>query len=199
MKKVGITGGIGSGKTTVSRIFESLNIPVFYADVEAKKIISSNFTVKRQLKELLGEEAYHKNGKADKKYIAEKIFSNKDLLAQMNKIVHPAVNTSCERWIETHKAAGKVPYVIKEAALLVETGSYKSLDMLIVVTCPENIRIKRVMERDRVSYEEVTHRIKNQLPEQTKVDVANFVINNDGSHDLLKQVMVFHRKFVEAD
>ncbi len=194
MKKVGITGGIGSGKTTVCKIFESMDIPVYYADAEAKKILASNVSVKKQMKDLLGNAAYHKNGKPDRKFIASKIFSNKELLEKVNSIVHPAVRLDAERWIEKTNKSGEHPYTLQEAALLVENGSYKHMDALIVVTCPEDIRVSRVMKRDRLSYEEVKVKINNQLPEQDKIKVADFVIHNDGKKSLIVQVCNVHKK-----
>jgi len=194
MKRVGITGGIGSGKTTVCKIFETLDIPVYYADVEAKKIMASSLSVKLQLKTLLGEAAYHKNGKPDRKYIASRIFSDKELLSKVNQIIHPAVQDDAERWIEQNRLKGKLPYVLKEAALLVENGSYKSLDVLIVVTCPEDIRIKRVMKRDHLTYAEVLKKIENQHPESEKIKVADFLIVNDGVRLLIPQVWEIHKK-----
>ncbi len=194
LKKIGITGGIGSGKTTVCKIFETLDIPIYYADLEAKQIISLNPAVKKQVKELLGNDSYYKNGKPNKTFIASQIFEDKSLLESMNKIVHPAVQTDVERWYENIKAKGNALYVLKEAALLVENKSYKHLDALIVVTCPENIRIKRVMDRDQVTEEAVRARIKNQLPEEEKIRVSDFVINNDGSMPLIPQVWEIHRK-----
>ncbi len=194
MKRVGITGGIGSGKTTVCKIFETLDIPVYYADVEAKKIMASSLSVKLQLKTLLGEAAYHKNGKPDRKYIASRIFSDKELLSKVNQIIHPAVQDDAERWIEQNRLKGKLPYVLKEAALLVENGSYKSLDVLIVVTCPEDIRIKRVMKRDHMTYAEVLKKVENQHPESEKIKVADFLIVNDGVRLLIPQVWEIHKK-----
>ena len=143
----------------------------------------------------MGTDSYFKNGKPNKTYIASKIFSDKSLLDSMNKIVHPAVQTDVERWVETIKASSNATYVLKEAALLVENKSYKHLDALIVVTCPENIRIKRVMERDQVTEDAVLARIKNQLPEEEKVRVADYIINNDGSMPLIPQVWEIHRKY----
>lgn len=197
MKKVGITGGIGSGKTTVCKIFESLDIPVYYADLQAKKIMASSLTVKQQLKSLLGAEAYHKNGKPNRKYIASKIFADKALLAGINSIVHPAVQSDAERWMEQFKASGHTSYIIKEAALLVENGSYKALDALIVVTCPEEIRIKRVMDRDHLSHNEVLNKIKNQYSESEKIKVADYIIINDGTKPLIPQIWQIHKKLTK--
>lgn len=197
MKKIGITGGIGSGKTTICNIFESLDVPIYYADTQAKKIMATSIAVKQQLKTLLGNEAYHKNGKPDRKFIASKIFSDKALLMGINGIIHPAVQADAERWMEKLKNEGRTVYVIKEAALLVENGSYKALDALIVVTCPEDIRIKRVMQRDHLSYTEVMSKIQNQLPESEKIKVADHIIINDGSTPLIPQVYKIHKKLTK--
>jgi dephospho-CoA kinase len=195
MKKIGITGGIGSGKTTVCRIFESMGIPIYFADAEAKKIMVKNPSVKKQIKDLLGENSYHKNGKPNRLYISDKIFNDKDLLTSINEIIHPAVQIDCERWFEQLKSAQKYAYALKEAALLVETGNFKKLDALIVVTCPENIRIQRVIKRDKLSHEKVESKLKNQLSEDQKIAVADYLINNDGSESLIPQVWKIHNSF----
>ena len=196
MKKIGITGGIGSGKTTVCKIFEYFDIPVYYADSQAKKIMTSNRSVKKQLKELLGENAFYSNGKPNRNFISSRIFSDKDLLAKMNDIIHPAVQLDADRWFEMLKQESSSKYVLKEAALLVETGSYKSLNALIVVTCPEDIRIRRVMKRDNLNFEGVSNKIRSQLPEEEKVKVADFVIVNDGKSSLIPQVWSIHHKIL---
>lgn len=193
MKSIGITGGIGSGKSMVTTIFASLGIPIYNADIRAKEILASNLTVKRDIKSLLGEDAYFKNGKPNRKYIAKLIFNDKTLLQAINTIVHPAVQVDSERWIEQQKKLKSSPYVIKEAALLVENGSYRALDALIVVICPEAERIRRVMLRDKASEEEVRARIKNQLPDEPKIAVADFVIQNDGVTPLIPQIIEIHR------
>lgn len=196
MKKIGITGGIGSGKTTVCKIFESMDIPVYYADREAKKIMTSNLSVKKQLKDLLGEKAFYNNGKPDRNYIAAKIFSDKELLNKINEIIHPAVQLDADRWYEILKNENNSKYCLKEAALLVETGSYKSLDSIIVVTCPEDIRIHRVMKRDKVKFDEVIKKVQNQLPEEDKVKLADYVIVNDGKSSLIPQIWSIHNKLI---
>lgn len=196
MKKIGITGGIGSGKTTVCKIFESLDIPVYYADKEAKKIMASNLSVKKQIKDLIGEEAFFKNGKPDRSYIASKIFTDKELLSKINEIVHPAVQLDADRWFEMMKNENISKYCLKEAALMVETGSYKSLHAMIVVTCPEDIRIHRVMKRDKLKFEDVMRKVKNQIPEEDKVKLADFVIINDGKTSLIPQVWAIHHKLM---
>ncbi|MBK8515794.1 MAG: dephospho-CoA kinase [Saprospiraceae bacterium] len=193
MKKIGITGGIGSGKSTICKIFETLGIPVYYADQRARKLMNTNPTVKKGVKDLLGLDSYHKNGQLNRKYIGLKIFSDKTYMAKINQIVHPVVRTDSDRWAEQFDTA-VTPYVVKEAALLVENGSYSTLDSLIVVTCPEELRIKRVMARDKISREEVIKKMKTQLPEEDKIMVADYLINNDGIQALIPQVWKIHHK-----
>jgi dephospho-CoA kinase len=193
LKKIGITGGIGSGKSTICKIFETLGIPVYYADQRARKLMNTNPTVKKGVKDLLGLDSYHKNGQLNRKYIGLKIFSDKTYMAKINQIVHPVVRTDSDRWAEQFDTA-VTPYVVKEAALLVENGSYSTLDSLIVVTCPEELRIKRVMARDKISREEVIKKMKTQLPEEDKIMVADYLINNDGIQALIPQVWKIHHK-----
>lgn len=193
MKIIGITGGIGSGKTTVCLIFENLGIPVYYADIQAKKLMNNNQLLKKKIKNLLGDDAYFANGKLNRAYVGDKIFSDKGLLAQINTLVHPVVQEDSKRWAEQFTREN-TPYVLKEAALLVENGSYKSLDGLIVVTCPEDIRIQRVIKRDKTTFEAVMKRLKSQLPESDKVKVADFIVNNDGKNALVPQVWKIHQK-----
>ncbi len=189
---VGITGGIGSGKTTVCKIFEALGVPVYYSDERAKWLLNNDDNVKSKVVALLGNNAYI-NGTLNRSFIAEKVFANKSLLEQYNEIVHPAVAEDTLNWTTQHLDE---PYVLKEAALLVETGSYLNLDKLIVVTAPENIRIARVMQRDRLTQAEVTARIKNQMPESEKVKLADYVIINDGTHSLIEQVKKTHQEIM---
>jgi dephospho-CoA kinase len=195
MLKIGVTGGIGSGKTVVCKIFEALGAPVYYADIEAKKILSSDSSVKRKVKELLGKESYYVNGKANRKFIASKVFDNKSLLKQLNEIVHPAVAVHSARWFESIK--GQFAYAVKEAALLIESGSYKELNLLIVVTAPEALKIQRVTVRDQISEEQVRVRMKNQLPDDQKVELADFIILNDDQHSLVSQVWKIHQQLLK--
>ena len=188
MKTIGITGGIGSGKTTCCRLFEKLGIPVYYADTRAKKLMLSSRPLKKQIKELLGDKAYHSNGRPNRPYIASKIFTDKKLLKQMNALVHPAVGRDVIEWVQAQKA----PYVLYEATLLVENGSYKNFNKLIVVTCPKEERIRRVMNRDGVNKEAVLARMKNQLPEKKKIAVADMLIDNSGELALEGQIQKVH-------
>lgn len=188
MKTIGITGGIGSGKTTCCRIFETLGIPAYYADSRAKKLMTSDKILKTQIKELLGKEAYFRNGRLNRKYIGSQIFHNKALLKKMNQLVHPAVGRDVINWAGQQDA----PYIMYEAALLVENGSYKNFTKLVVVSCPEKERIRRVMERDDVDAKDVKARMKNQLPEKKKLAVADYVIVNDGVEMIIPQIIKIH-------
>lgn len=188
--KVGITGGIGSGKTTACKVFETLGIPVYYADSQAKQLMVSDPRLVAGIKALFGPESYLRDGALNRPFIAQQVFSNDEKLKQLNALVHPAVAEDAERW---HHAQENVPYTLKEAALLFESGSYKQLDKLITVSAPEKLRIQRVMERDGVSAEEVRARMKKQMPEEEKVKRSDFVIYNDGAHFLIRQVLDIHR------
>jgi len=198
MLKAGITGGIGSGKTTVCKMFEKLGIPVYYADDRAKYLMQHEHFLIDQIKKNFGEEVYV-NGTLDRKLLASKVFNQPAKLALLNSLVHPAVFRDTERWMEEQKEK-RVPYVLKEAALLVETGSYKALDKLIVVTAPLNTRIERVAERDKANEQEILDRVKNQLPDEEKVKLASYIVTNNGSlEELEQQVLKIHEKMIEEN
>ena len=188
-KRIGITGGIGSGKTTVCRLFETLGIPVYYADYWAKWLIINDEAVKNGIIELFGAAAYTPDGAYNRAYVGEIAFNNPDKLQQLNALVHPAVERHSRQW---HAEQPAVPYTLKEAALMIESGSHQFLDGLIVVTAPESVRIERVMARDGITEAEVRARIRNQLPEADKVALANWVINNDGQQLIIPQVQQIH-------
>lgn len=192
MKTIGITGGIGSGKTTCCRIFETLGIPVYYADVRAKKLMTSDKLLKSQIKDLLGKESYYRNGRLNRGFIASQIFNNKSLLKQMNALVHPAVGRDVIDWATKQSSE----YVMYEAALLVENGSYKNFTKLIVVSCPEEERIRRVTARDGTTVKEVKARMRNQLAEEKKIAVADYVIVNDGNEMLIPQIVEIHEELL---
>lgn len=194
MLKVGITGGIGSGKTTCCKIFEALGIPVYYADEGAKRLMYKDKNLKAEIKKVLGEEAYFSNGRMNKGYIGQKIFNDKSLLKKVNSLVHPAVAMDVMRWFGSIK---KKPYALEEAALLIESGAYKFFDELIVVTAPIDKRISWVMKRDNLSKKEVSQRLKNQLSDEERIKKANFVIANDGAIPLTKQVFSIHKQLTK--
>lgn len=190
MKKIGITGGIGSGKTTVARVFEQLGIPVYHADYWAKEIMNTDALVIGRLKELFGEAIYNNEGKADRKRIAELVFADKNKLNELNSIIHPAVWLHGENWLKQH--AGK-PYILKEAAILFESGGNKDMDKVIMVTAPKELRMERVMKRDNVTSAEVEARMANQWSDEQKIALSDFVIVNDGRQLVIPQVMEVHR------
>lgn len=195
--KVGITGGIGSGKTTACKMFEQLGIPVYYADERAKYLMQHEHYLIDEIKKNFGEDVYE-NGKLNRKVLADKVFHNKSRLTILNSLVHPAVFLDNERWAEEQRIK-LVPYILKEAALLIESGSSKKLDKLIVVTAPLDLRMKRVSERDQSSIEEVMARVRNQISEEEKVKLADFVIRNTKDTAYLqKQVEQVHRELLDS-
>ena len=179
-------------------MFEELGVPVYYADERAKYLMQHEHHLIDEIKKSFGNDIYD-NCKLNRKLLAERVFNDKAKLDLLNSLVHPAVFRDTERWLEEQKEK-KIPYAIKEAALLVETSSYKALDKLIVVTAPLDARIKRVTTRDQVNLEEVQARMRHQLPESEKVKLADFVITNDKDLAALhKQVLKIHEQFlVEA-
>lgn len=173
MKIVGLTGGIGSGKTTVALMFKELGVPVYIADDEARKLTNKSKVIRKKIIALLGEEAYLPTG-INKKFVANKIFNDKELLIKMNQIIHPRVGSHFKRWISKQKGE----YCIKEAAILFENDSYKLCDHTILITSPVEERIERVKKRDQVSRKEIENRIKNQWSDQKKQLLADTVIEN---------------------
>lgn len=195
MLKVGITGGIGSGKTTVCQIFAGLGIPVYYADERAKWLMVHDPELVSSIEALFGEEAYFADGQLNRKHLSDIIFSEPNKREQLNALVHPAVWRDGARWNEEQQ---ETPYTLKEAALIFESGGHRQLDKVIVVSAPEDTRIERVVNRDQVSVDAVRARIAAQMPESKKVALADFVINNDGRRLLIPQVVDIHHKLMAA-
>ena len=192
-KKIGITGNIGSGKTTCCRLFELLGIPVYYADQRGKQLMVEDDILKHQIINLLGPDAYAEDGSLARAYIGGRVFEDKALLAQLNALVHPAVRRDSEQWHQEQQS----PYTLHEAALIYETGGEARLDAVIVVAAPEALRIQRVMERDGVSAEAVRARIKHQMPQAEKEARADFILQNDGEQMLIPQVLQIHQKILQ--
>lgn len=190
--KVGITGGIGVGKSYVAKIFKTMGIPVYDADTEAKKLMKSHPDIKENLIREFGENTYTKEGELDNKYLAKLVFDNTEKLNKLNAIVHPVVIQHGRDWGERQKTE----YSLKEAALLFESGSYKELDYTILVTAPIDVRIARVMGRDGVDREAVLQRMAKQMPEDEKATLADFTVANDGVSALLPQIMEIHKKLI---
>jgi dephospho-CoA kinase len=188
MLKVGLTGNIGSGKTFIARVFQSLGVPVFYADIEAKALYKQR-EVKEKIRILFGSQVFDYTGEIDRKALAGIIFNEPDHLLKINALIHPLVHQEFNNWLAgiLHK-----PYAIYEAAILFETGHHQNLDKVILVTAPEELRIKRVMDRDGIPRNEVLSRMANQWEEDKKISLADFVIRNDGSKMVIPQVMRVH-------
>lgn len=193
--KVGITGGIGTGKSFVSKIFIAMGIPFYDADFEAKQIMVTNEGVQQKLVASFGKEVYHEDGALNRKWLSDQVFGNQAKLDILNAIVHPAVIQAGIDWFAQQTAA----YSLKEAALLYESGSYKSLDLTILVTAPTELRIQRVMERDKVSRDEVLNRIGKQMPEEEKLRFADYVIVNDEVQALVPQIITIHQQILQRN
>ena len=191
MIKVGITGGMGSGKTTACKIFESLGIPVYYADDRAKWLMTNDVTIVNGIKKLFGEEAYLQNGALNRPHIANIAFSDQGKLTELNALVHPAVGQDSRRW--RHEQID-FPYTLQEAALMFESGSAKALDRVIMVYAPKKTRIKRILDRDQTTQEAIEARMNKQMPEEEKVKQADYVILNDGEHALIPQIWQLHQQ-----
>ncbi len=182
-KIIGLTGGIGSGKTTVARFIEEFGFPVYYSDDRAKDIVNENEDLKAKIKELLSDEAYDENGLYDRKFVAEKVFNDKDLLDRLNEIIHPAVRVDFEDWV----SAQKKYLVFKETALLFELKLNRQCYKSVLVTAEDNIRMKRVMDRDGKTYREVQAIMEKQMPEKDKIKLADCIIYNNTNLEDLKE------------
>ena len=189
MQKIGITGGIGTGKSTVCKIFATLSIPTFDADKEAKALYDSDEELKADIMNRFGQ-AIYKKGRFQKQELAKIVFNNQNDLQDLNALVHPKIIAQGENWFFQQKT----PYAIKEAALLLESGGYKNLDKIIVVKAPLNQRIARVKKRDGLSQKEIEKRIDRQWPETKKENFADYIINNGNSDFLIPQVLEIHKK-----
>jgi dephospho-CoA kinase len=193
MFKVGLTGGIGSGKTTVARIFEVLGIPVYYADIEARKVMNEDPVLKEQIIRHFGERSYVE-GKLDRAYIASRVFPDPAQLELLNSLVHPATILAGERWMEAQ--AGLAPYAIKEAALIFESRAIRYLDFVIGVEAPLPLRLQRTMQRDQTTRENVLKRMRYQIQDDIKMKLCDAVIRNDDQHALIPQVLELHEELV---
>jgi dephospho-CoA kinase len=191
MLKIGITGGIGSGKSTVAKAFEVLGIPVYYADDAAKRLMNTDNSLKRKILLQFGNEVY-KTGQLDNKKLADIVFSSPEKLALLNALVHPATLIDAERWMQNQST----PYCIKEAALIFESGAHEHLDNVIGVTAPAPLRIQRTMQRDGATRDDVIARMDKQMDETIKMKLCDFVIKNDEQQMLLPQIIALHEKLL---
>lgn len=192
--KVGITGGIGSGKSFVAKVFKTMFIPFYDADKEAKALMWRSEVIRKGLIQAFGAEVYFEDGTLNRKWLSNQVFNNADQLELLNSIVHPVVIQDAVDWADAQTS----PYSLKEAALLFESGSYKTLDYTILVIAPEDLRIERVMQRDGVTREEVMNRINKQMPEDEKIKLANFIIVNDGIQLLIPQIYTIHKQLIST-
>lgn len=191
MKIIGLTGGIGSGKTTVANFFKELGVPVYIADVEAKKIMNTSASIKKALISLFGKKSYL-NNELNRKFIASKVFKDKNLLQKLNDIVHPEVEKHFKVW----KANQDQPYVIYEAAIIFENNAQSKFDYTILVTAPQDIKVKRVLNRDHATEQEVKSRMENQWDDSKKEKLANFIIENIDLEDTKSQIYQLHTKLL---
>ena len=185
MLKVAVTGNIGSGKSTVIRVFQSLGIPVFIADTEAKKLYSDP-EIRSKVKAYFGEDIYDENGNLKKEKLANIIFNDQLALQKINNIIHPRTVEKYLLWLETYKNR---PYTIHESAILFENNLQSHFDKIINISAPAELRIKRIMDRDLTDYETISNRIQNQMTDEKKNEMADFVIVNDGRQFIIPQVM----------
>lgn len=192
MLQIGLTGGIGSGKSTVAKVFETLGIPVYYADAAGKRLMNENTELKQQIINLFGAESYV-DGKLNRAYLASIVFNNKQQLERLNSLIHPATIEDAKKWILQQTT----PYAIKEAALIFESGSGAGLNYIIGVYAPQALRIKRTMERDNITREEVIKRMENQLAEEMKMKLCDFIIYNDEQQLVIPQVLQLHQQFIK--
>jgi len=192
MLKIGLTGNIGSGKTTVAKLFELLGVPVFYADIHAKQAMVTDQQLISQIRQNFGEKAYADDGTLNRRYIAGIVFNNDDQLVKLNAIVHPAVFRAFDSWLLDINA----PYVIKEAAILFESGSYKLCDRSLLVASPLKLRISRVMKRDGITGLEVQTRDARQFTEEKKKQLADDIITNDDIQLVIPQVLQLHQRYL---
>ncbi|MBF4515375.1 dephospho-CoA kinase [Flavobacterium sp. ANB] len=183
-KVIGLTGGIGSGKTTIANYFSELGVPVYIADDGAKKVMQSESII-NEIKKVFGEGLFE-NDILNRAKLAEIVFNDKDKLAQLNAIVHPAVKNDFEVWLLQHK---NYEYIIYEVAILFESGRYKDCDLIITVTAPEETRIERVLKRDNTTREQVLSRMQMQWSDENRISRSNFVINNDNLKNARKEVV----------
>jgi len=191
MLKVGVTGGIGSGKSTVCNLFKCLEVPIFNADEAGRRLLAKDKSVIEQIRQIFGEDILVE-GKPDRKKMAEIVFKNPQKLTNLNSVIHPAVRKKFNDWVTEQTS----PYVIDEAAILFETGIYKQLDLIVLVVAPEQLRIKRVINRDGSDELSVKDRMKNQWSDEEKKKMADFVIMNDDITPLLPEIMEIHTAII---
>jgi len=193
--QIGITGGIGSGKSIVCRVFEALGVPFYSADERAKWLLNNDQKLKKTVEALLGPHAYLEDGSYNRRWVAQEVFSKPALLKQLNAIVHPIVGEDTEYWLKKHK---KAPYIVKEAAIMARAGQHNSLDKIVVVNAPVELRVSRVLQRDSQRSEtEIRNIISRQISDNERIQLADYIIENDERQLLLPQIWHLHQLFIK--
>lgn len=193
--QIGVTGGIGSGKSMVCRLFACLGVPVYDADSKAKQITTTNPEIGQRIISLLGKDAYLPDGSYNRAYVSSKVFKDAELLKNLNAIIHPAVLRDTAQWVSKHIA---FPYIIKEAAIMNKAGQANSLDFVVVVDAPADLRIRRILERDKRPESEIKAIIARQVSDADRKQIADFVVHNDENSALIPQVLELHARFIST-
>jgi len=192
-KIIGITGGIGSGKSLICKIFSAMNIPVYNADLQAKYLINRNISLKKSIKNFLGDNAYTLSGEYNREWVASQVFNNPALLNRLNSLVHPCVHKDAHEWVKKYP---KAPFLLYEAALMKAAGKNNMFDNVIVVKAPIDLRIKRIKARDNRSEKEILAIIARQISEEERLEIADYIIENDGKKPVLAQVLEIYKEIV---
>jgi dephospho-CoA kinase len=195
MLRIGVTGGIGTGKTVVCQIFKTLGAPIYNADARSKALYTQNAELKAALITRFGQDVYE-NHELNRDFLGSKVFNNDAELKWLNSLVHPLIFKDYETWCKQHE---KALYTIKEAAIMIESGSHKNVDVLVAVAAPEKLRIKRVMARDGISEAMVKARMAKQMPQEDLITQCHFVIQNDENESLISQVLALHKRFIKPE
>lgn len=195
MKIIGITGGIGSGKSIICKVFELLGVPVYYADLRANWLTNNDLQLKKEIKELLGRQAYDDNGQYNRKWVASQVFDNPELLQMLNMLIHPRVFDDTQKWLALHQ---NQPYVVREAAIINAAVKDNNLDKIIVVSCPSTIRIRRIKQRDPYrNDEQIQAIISHQRNEEEFLKLADYQIINDDTQLILPQILNTHQAILD--
>lgn len=189
---IGVTGGIGSGKSMVCRLFECLDVPVYYADSRAKWLTNHDSEIREKVTALLGSESYDANGRYNTSFVASVVFKDEDLLKELNAIIHPVVLRDTREWVMSHSG---LPYVVKEAAIMAKAGQANAMNYVVLVEAPVDLRVKRILQRDKRSEQEVRAIIERQVTDEARKEIADFTVDNDETAALIPQVLALHGLF----
>jgi dephospho-CoA kinase len=191
---IGVTGGIGSGKSMVCRLFECLDIPVYYADSRAKWLTNNDREIREKVVALLGSEAYDSEGMYNTRFVASRVFKNEPLLKELNAIIHPVVLRDTQNWVAQNTG---MPYVVKEAAIMAKAGQANAVDVVVVVEAPVALRIQRILQRDKRPEQEIRAIIERQVSDESRREIADYIVNNDDASELIPQVLHLHELFLK--